>query len=1028
MKKFTKKFFAGWQILVLLIPMLWQFGFSISTIHAEGATERTNHIEITPTGRTTPTASGTTDKAKFSFSSPLLDNGQMTRILNANNLTANDGKTTSLLVREKFDRNTANIVTGNGSTFQTARLGYHNQYQAAASNKNQSSYMVEIPSTYTADQVKNISFTVAYDNVGQYSKDTDNDGYGDKMVTLGAKMTVSNITGTVKDQFGATNYTPKFIDVPNNLYSGLTYRGIKQLDIEIQYYAVDADGNLTNEIEVVNTNNANPHMTFASMNNFGATGTGRQFSWTEATTNIQHSTYAEMVAQVDTSSATRKLYKTDSEFGPKTSSEYGEAGYPSLMTGIARSTDTTVNGDQCTAIPKEEEGAWLYSTGHGNYSASAVSANRHTNGNFVDSLDSVDAYTGAVSFNIAGTRHKFSLRSGTGWTWQSITAESISPLALNKPRKTVTAKETPDLNQPTDKGALNAQSLDEKLTPSNGYYYHNYYIYQQTYATSSVPNVPRPNQLVVDDTLPSGVTLDYSITDSNLDGATMSNHLKDIEVFNENGEPIKNEFTGAYTAEGASYHNYKRKIYGDMYIVTIEKTNTGRQHIKIEMTAAGIAALSFTGKEIAFKLNVKTDAEKAINSGEREYFYNTAEVTSGSCKATNEVHTYEDPKLGGFIIHKVNEKNSPVLGAEFELYRKDDIDRENPIEHSAPASGYMFDFTNLPIGDYILVETKAPDYHYITTSEYEINVRFDRATQKMIVSEKTGTLTFGETNAAKVINRSYDYQFDIHKVDQANQPLAGAEFSYREVNDSTWRKLTISADGTTFNLTGLEVGKAYEIREDKAPTGYEKIDNFRIYVSEDGVYHYSGSVVGEKYDTTVDDTNHKVTSSTSVVNERVNAKVKIIKKDSNDTPLAGAGFEYRQKDAATWQSMTVDPEDASIHTTADDLVLNTIYEIRESAAPSGYTLIKDHIYFKFVVKSGKIILERVNAAGVATGEEIDTTDVAGVALAELSVRDNLKAIMPLTGGNGFMTQLLLGSVLILGAGFAAYFTRKYKNS
>lgn len=457
MKKFTKKFFAGWQILVLLIPMLWQFGFSISTIHAEGATERTNHIEITPTGRTTPTASGTTDKAKFSFSSPLLDNGQMTRILNANNTTAtaNDGKTASLLVREKFDRNTANIVTGNGSTFQTARLGYHNQYQAAASNKNQSSYMVEIPSTYTADQVKNISFTVAYDNVGQYSKDTDNDGYGDKMVTLGAKMTVSNITGTVKDQFGATNYTPKFIDVPNNLYSGLTYRGIKQLDIEIQYYAVDAAGNLTNEIEVVNTNNANPHMTFASMNNFGATGTGRQFSWTEATTNIQHSTYAEMVAQVDTSSATRKLYKTDSEFGPKTSSEYGEAGYPSLMTGIAQSTDTTVNGDQCTPIPASEVGAWLYSTGHGNYSTSAVSANRHTNGNFVDSLDSVDAYTGAVSFNIAGTRHKFRLRSGTGWTWQSITAESISPLALNTPRKTVTAKETPDLNQPTDKGALN---------------------------------------------------------------------------------------------------------------------------------------------------------------------------------------------------------------------------------------------------------------------------------------------------------------------------------------------------------------------------------------------------------------------------------------------------------------------------------------------------------------------------------------------------------------------------------------------
>lgn len=1013
MKKFTKKFFAGWQILVLLIPMLWQFGFSISTIHAEGATERTNHIEIMPTSRTTPTASGTTDKAKFSFSSPLLDNGQMTRILNANNLTANDGKTASLLVREKFDRNIGNIVTGNGSTFQTARLRYHDQYQAAASYKNQSSYMVEIPANYTADQVKNISFTVAYDNIGQYSKDTDNDGYGDKMVTLGAKMTVSNITGTVKDQFGATNYTPKFIDVPNNLYSGLTYRGIKQLDIEIQYYAVDADGNLTNEIEVVNTNNANPHMTFASMNNFGATGTGRQFSWTETTTNIQHSTYAEMVAQVDTSSATRKLYKTDSEYGPRTSGEYGEGGYSSLMTGIARSTDTTVNGDQCTPILASEEGAWLYSTGHGDYSAGVVSNNHHTNGNFVDSLDSVDAYTGAVSFNIAGTRHKFSLRSGTGWTWQSITAESISPLALNAPRKTVTAKETPDLNQPTDTGALDGQSLDEKLAPSNGYYYHNYYIYQQTYVTSSTLKVPKPERLIVDDTLPSGVTLEHPVTQS-----ISSSVLNDIKVFNENGQTI-----GTNTISTVEVEADGTVVYGgNLYQVRVRNTDSGRQHIEIKMTADGIKALSFTGKEIAFKLNVKTDAEKAINSGEREYFKNIAEVTSSTLKTTNEVSTYEDPKFVNFTISKVDESNQSLNGAEFKLYHKNDTGKASPILPNVVDN--QFTFEQLKVGDYILVETKAPAYHYITTNEYEISVKLDRVTQKIVVSEKSGTLKFDTSNNANVVNKAYEYKLDIHKVDQDNRPLTGAKFSCR-VNGGadTWHQITVSEDGTIFSLSQLKVGQKYEIREDAAPAGFNKIDNIVIEVKSDGIY-----LDDKKLSTTVDNTNHLVMSQMNVVNEKLNAQVKIIKKDSNDTPLAGAGFEYRQKGNNAWKSMAVDPKDASAHTTADDLVLNTIYEIRESAAPSGYALIKDHIYFKFVVKSGKIVLERVNAAGVAIGEEIDTTDVAGVVLAELSVRDNLKAIMPLTGGNGFMKQLLLGSVLILGAGFAAYFTRKYKNS
>jgi hypothetical protein len=1009
MKKVTKKFFAGWQILVLLIPMLWQFGIGLSTIHAEGTTEKTNHIEIMPSGRTTPTASGTTDKNKFSFSSPLLDNGKMIRILNADNTTANDNKTSSLLVREKFDRNSANIVTGNGSTFQTARLGYHNQYQAAASNKNQSSYMIEIPASYSENDVKNISFTVAYDNVGQYSKDTDNDGYGDKMVTLGAKMTVSNITGTVKDQFGATNYTPKFIDVPNNLYSGLTYRGIKQLDIDIQYFAVDDTGHLTHELEIVNTDNANPHMTFASMNNFGTSGTGHGFSWTETTTNIQHSTYAEMVAHLDTSSATRKLYKTDSEYGPRTSSESG-AGYPSLMTGIARHTDLPTNGDNCTAIPADEEGAWLYSTGHGNYATNVVNANTHVNGNFVDSLDSVDAYTGAVSFNIAGTQHKFSLRSGTGWTWQSITAESISPLTLNKPRKTVTTHETPDLNQATDTGNLNGQSLDEKLTPNNGYYYHNYFIYQQTYKVSG--SLPKPNELRVDDVLPTGVTLEHDVTPS-----TTSPVLNDIEVFNEDGRTI-----GTNVISKVESQNGKTIYTGNLYHVILETTNTGCQRIEIEMTKAGLVALTFTGNEIAYKFNVKTDAEKAIKSGEREYFYNTAAVTSGSRKMTNEVYTYEDPKLAGFIINKVDDNAQALNGAKFALYRKDDTAKEQPI---MPVEiNNSFTFNNLALGDYVLVETRTPEYHYATNDEYEIKVDFDRTTQKLVVTEKTGTLNFnGETPTANVVNHAYDYQFDLHKVDQDNKPLTGAEFSYREIGTENWHKITVAADGTTFKLADLAVGKKYEIREDKAPTGYIKHDNIEIEVKKDGVY-----VAGKKLANTVEDTKHQVVSEMNVVNEKLNAQVKIIKKDSDDKPLAGAGFDYRRQGDNAWQSMIVDPKDASVHTTADDLALNTIYEIKETVAPSGYTLIKDHIYFKFVIKSGKVMLERVDKNGVATGEVIETTNVTGVALAELSVRDNLKAIMPLTGGNGFLTQLLLGSALILGAGFAAYFTRKYRNS
>ncbi len=84
----------------------------------------------------------------------------------------------------------------------------------------------------------------------------------------------------------------------------------------------------------------------------------------------------------------------------------------------------------------------------------------------------------------------------------------------------------------------------------------------------------------------------------------------------------------------------------------------------------------------------------------------------------------------------------------------------------------------------------------------------------------------------------FTYKTIVNKVDENNNPLAGAEFSL-EKKDATGnyvavdeKKLTLSEDKTRFTFAGLDDGD-YRLVETKAPVGYKKAEPIEFTITAD---------------------------------------------------------------------------------------------------------------------------------------------------------------------------------------------------
>ena len=153
---------------------------------------------------------------------------------------------------------------------------------------------------------------------------------------------------------------------------------------------------------------------------------------------------------------------------------------------------------------------------------------------------------------------------------------------------------------------------------------------------------------------------------------------------------------------------------------------------------------------------------------------------------------------------KVNEKNQPLTGAEFKL-----VDAAGKVVKEQLLSdeqGKVF-VEDLAPGDYQFIETKAPTGYLLNTEPLPFTIATEAAGKPEIVVATTAFI-------------NYQGQAELLKVNEKNQPLAGAEFKLVDATGKVLKEQLRSDKQGKVLVEDLAPGE-YQFIETKAPTGYK---------------------------------------------------------------------------------------------------------------------------------------------------------------------------------------------------------------
>ncbi|EOH93913.1 MSCRAMM family protein [Enterococcus pallens] len=257
-------------------------------------------------------------------------------------------------------------------------------------------------------------------------------------------------------------------------------------------------------------------------------------------------------------------------------------------------------------------------------------------------------------------------------------------------------------------------------------------------------------------------------------------------------------------------------------------------------------------------------------------------------------------KTADLTVIKVNQEDeSKVLeGATFEILTADGS--ETGLKADSNVDGEVT-FTGLPLGDYLLKESKAPN-------GYEINAEY--ATGKLI--NLTENMEAIKVTNAKTIPNSVE----LVKTDKlTNEPLKNAVFQLQTADGTAVddNEYTTDIDGR-FVISDLAKGD-YQLVETQAPEGYQ-LDAMPV---EFTITERQGQVVNLKKTNTL--------STGAVVLTKTN--------EQQDQTLKGAIFQLESSDGTALQANLA--TDGNGKLTIKDLAPGD-YQLVETQAPTGYEL------------------------------------------------------------------------------------------
>ncbi|AQM58610.1 SpaA isopeptide-forming pilin-related protein [Clostridium baratii] len=327
---------------------------------------------------------------------------------------------------------------------------------------------------------------------------------------------------------------------------------------------------------------------------------------------------------------------------------------------------------------------------------------------------------------------------------------------------------------------------------------------------------------------------------------------------------------------------------------------------------------------------------------------------------------------GAVEIIKTNENGNVLSGAKFKLVQNDKV-----IATGITDNNGKLVFSNIPKGDYQVIEEQAPTGYLIS----------NQATNVKVSDSKTSTV--------KVTDKVITGKIRITKTDSKDgKKLQGAEFQViNKATNKVVQTVTTGADGTA--TTGdLSYGE-YIVKETKAPNKYTL--NGEQHIAS---INRNGAVI---------EITHKDTIMKS--------SVQITKEDAETSAkLAGAEFQVINK--ATNKEVKTIITDKNGLATVDNLPFGE-YVIKEIKAPVGYTL-NNETHKINVNKDGEVIKithkDRIIKSKVKiTKEDVETSaKLAGAEFQVINKATNKVVQTVTTGEDGTATtgDLSFGEYLI----------------
>lgn len=288
-------------------------------------------------------------------------------------------------------------------------------------------------------------------------------------------------------------------------------------------------------------------------------------------------------------------------------------------------------------------------------------------------------------------------------------------------------------------------------------------------------------------------------------------------------------------------------------------------------------------------------------------------------------------------ISKINENSEKISGARLEIWRFNGTTTTTTHIADLDTTDKDQEVTLNCERTYLISETHAPD-GYKKIQDFKLQVD-DKGEMKLIDNPNKDLVKL-EGDKLIIKDQKNEKDIFISKINELNKRVANAKFDIFESTNLTKSLGTITskAEGEDANIK-VSFGKEYVIKEKEAPEGYNKVNDFKIKVGEDGAITF----VGNHDRVTIDGNKLKI-------KDPFKEYPVILKKvDEEGNSLGGVQFKIyskREKGNYGWDDNWNSNKEYSKGLWPNE------YKVEEEQTPEGYEPIDP---FEFEVKSNGTI-------------------------------------------------------------------------